>query len=79
MFTNLGRFTVRRRRLVLSLSVLFVVLAGALGSGAFGKLKGSGFDDPGAESAKAREVLEDQFRTGDPNVVMLLTDRKSVV
>ena len=73
MFTNLGRFTVRRRRLVLSLSVLFVVLAGALGSGAFGKLKGSGFDDPGAESAKAREVLEDQFRTGDPNVVMLLT------
>jgi putative drug exporter of the RND superfamily len=72
LFTNLGRFTVRRRRLVLAFTVLFLVVAGALGSGAFGKLKPGGFDDPGAESTRARQVLEQQFHAGDPNVVLLV-------
>ena len=31
MFTRIGRFTVRRRRLVLALTVLFVLAAGAGG------------------------------------------------
>lgn len=72
LFTNLGRFTVRRRRLVLSLTVLFVVVAGVLGTGAFGKLQSGGFDDPGAESTTAHELLQTQFHGGDPNVVLLL-------
>ena len=72
-FTNLGRFTVRRRRLVLVLTALFVVLAGVLGAGAFGKLQGGGFDDPSAESTKAHDLLETQFGAGDPNVVLLVT------
>ncbi|MCU1393750.1 MAG: Integral rane protein [Ilumatobacteraceae bacterium] len=74
-FTNLGRFTVRRRRLVLSFTLLLVLVAGAVGSGAFGKLKGSGFSDPGAESTKATAVLHDQFHTGDPNLVVLVHAR----
>ncbi len=72
-FTNLGRFTVRRRRLVLSLTVLFIVIAGALGSGAFDKLQGAGFDDPNAESTQAHELLDSQFGAGDPNLVLLVT------
>ncbi|MCU1367901.1 MAG: putative rane protein, partial [Ilumatobacteraceae bacterium] len=75
-FTNLGMFTVRRRRLVLYLTVLLLLVAGAIGSGAFGKLKGSGYSDPGAESTKASDVLHTQFRTGDPNLVILV-DAKS--
>ena len=72
LFTHLGRFTVRRRRLLLSLTILFVVVAGALGAGAFGKLQGGGFDDPGAESTKAHDLLERQFGAGDPNLVLLV-------
>lgn len=72
-FTNLGRFTVRRRRLILALTALFVVVAGALGVGAFDQLKSSGFDDPNSESARAHDLLENQFGTGDPNLVVLVT------
>ena len=55
MFTRIGRFTVRRRRLVLALTVLFVLAAGAGGAGAFGALEDGGFDDPGSESARASD------------------------
>ena len=34
VFTRLGRFTVRRRRLVLILTVAFIALAGVFGAGA---------------------------------------------
>ena len=61
MLTRLAWLTVRRRRLVLALSALFVVAAAALGSGAFGVLEDGGFEDPGAESTRAADVLEDRF------------------
>jgi len=73
MFTRLGQFTVRRRRLVLILTVAFVALAGVFGAGAFGKLQGGGFDDPSSESARASRYMEANFATGDPNVVLLVT------
>ena len=72
LFTNLGKFTVRRRRSILSLTVLFIVIAGVLGAGAFGTLQSGGFEDPGAESTRAHALLESQFDTGDPNVVVLV-------
>ncbi len=72
-FTRLGRLTVRRRRLLLALTVLFMFLAAGLGSGVFGRLEGGGFDDPGSESTQARRVLEDTFGAGDPNLVLLVT------
>jgi RND superfamily putative drug exporter len=72
MLTRLGWFTVRRRRLVLAFSALFVFAAAGIGAGAFGVLKGGGFADPGAESSRASDALEDVFDTGDPNVVLLV-------
>ena len=72
-FTNLGRFTVRRRRLVLALTVLAVLVGGALGVGAFGSLKSGGFDNPNSESARAHDLLASQFHTGDPNLVVLVS------
>ncbi|MCX6522119.1 MAG: MMPL family transporter [Actinobacteria bacterium] len=71
MLTRLGRFTVRRRRLVLSFTVLFMVLAAVVGAGAFGVLKDGGFDDPASESARAAALLEEHFGGGDPNVVLV--------
>jgi len=79
VFTRLGLFTVRRRRLVLALTALFVVVAAGLGSAAFGRLKDGGFNDPGSESSRATRVLTEQFHSGDPNVVVLLGSRSGSV
>jgi RND superfamily putative drug exporter len=76
--TSLGWFAVRRRRLVLSLTVLFVVVAAVLGVGAFGVLQGGGFDDPNSESVRAADVLESEFGGGDPNIVLVLRSDGSV-
>ncbi|MGN9909617.1 MMPL family transporter [Phytohabitans sp. LJ34] len=53
MFARIGHLTVRRRRLVLALTVLFVLGAGAAGSALFGRLGDGGLTDPGAESSRA--------------------------
>lgn len=73
MLTRLGLFTVRRRRWVLSATLVFFLAAAALGTGAFGVLKTEGFDDPSSESARAESLLEDHFGGGEPNVVLVLS------
>lgn len=73
MFSRLGLLAVRRRRLVLALTALFLVASAAAGSGVFAALKGGGFDDPKAESTQARHLLGERFGQGDPNVVILYT------
>ncbi len=73
MLTRLARFTVRRRRWVLASTVLFLLIAIFLGTGAFGVLKTEGFDDPSSESARAEALLEEHFGGGEPNVVLVLT------
>jgi RND superfamily putative drug exporter len=73
MLTRLGWFTVRRRRLVLSLTVLFMIAAAVLGGGAFGVLQTEGFDDPSAESTRAEALLDDRFDGGEPNLVLVVS------
>ena len=75
MFTRLGRFTVRRRRLVLALTVLFVVAAAGLGAGVFGVLEDGGFEDPGSESFRASEFLNEELGASDPEIVLLVEAR----
>src|SRR5918995_6003597 len=76
---RLAWFTVRRRRPVLALSALFVVAAAAIGAGAFGVLEAGGFEDPGAESSRATDALDEVFDTGDPNVVLLVRSPSGTV
>jgi len=57
MFARIGHLTVRRRRLVLALTILFVLGAGAAGSALFGRLGDGGLTDPGAESSRAAAFL----------------------
>jgi RND superfamily putative drug exporter len=73
MFTRIGRFAVRRRRLVLALTAALVVVAGVLGGAVFDRLATGGFEDPDAESARAADLLEEEFGAGAPNVVLLVT------
>ena len=72
MLSRLAWFTVRRRRWVLAVSAVFVLTAAGVGAGAFGVLKGGGFEDPDAESTRAADALDEVFDTGDPNVVLLV-------
>lgn len=71
MFTTLGHQIVRRRRLVLVASVTALVLAAVLGTGVFSRLAGGGFDDPGAESTRAQELLT-EYGVGSPDLVLLV-------
>ena len=73
MLTRLGRFTVRRHRLVLSLTVLFMIAAAVVGTRAFGVMQDEGFADPSSESAHAADVLDARFDTAEPNAIVVVT------
>ncbi|MEU8273678.1 MMPL family transporter [Microbispora bryophytorum] len=80
MFGALGRFAVRRRRLILLGALLFTVVAGVWGAGVFGRLGGgAGFDDPGSPSSHADRLLAGPLgrRTADV-VVLYESDRLTV-
>jgi RND superfamily putative drug exporter len=58
---------------VLSLTVIFIVVASVFGTGAFGVLKSEGFNDPSSESVKAETLLDENFGGGEPNIVLVLS------
>jgi RND superfamily putative drug exporter len=79
MLDRLGRFTVRRHRRILLATLVAFAVAGTVGGGVADHLTSGGFENPKAESIKAKRVVEDQFRAGDPNLVLLVTARNSNV
>ena len=79
MLRRLGHFTVRRRRWVLIATMLVVALSGAIGGTVQEHLSSGGFDDPGAESTQAEQVLTDVFRSGNPNLVLLVRAKSGSV
>jgi RND superfamily putative drug exporter len=75
MLTRLGRLAVRYSRAVL-LGVLLVFLGlGAYGAGAQEDLDLARWSAPGTESVRAADRLREEFRTGNPNVALLVTAR----
>ena len=73
MFSRLGRFTVRHRKVLLVVSGLAVVVSAMYGSTVADRLTAGGFEDPEAESSRAADMLEEQFGVEDPNLVLLVT------
>lgn len=73
MARRLAEFVTRRRRAVLIVAVLLALLGGATSTSLFGKLSAGGFDDPGAESGQAADLLEDTFGQSPPNLALLVT------
>ncbi len=71
MTEMLGRFAYRRRWLVLAAAVAFLAVAGAWGTGVFGRLSSGGFADPGSESARAAAVAAADLGRRDADVVVL--------
>ncbi|WP_381797335.1 MMPL family transporter [Streptomyces niveus] len=78
MFATLARFTTHRSRLVLYLSGVLLVLAGALGGGVISTLSAGGFTDSSTESARTAEVLDGRFGSGAPNLTLLVSDKRGV-
>ena len=79
MLARLSQVLIRRRRWVWVGAVLFVVVAGGLGSGVASHLSSGGFADPAAESSKAAEALAKSFGQTNPNLVMVLTAKTGSV
>jgi putative drug exporter of the RND superfamily len=71
VLARLAPVLIRRRRLVLVAAVLVLAVAGAYGGGVVSSLVGGGFDDPGAQSSRAADVIEATFRQGEPQLVLL--------
>jgi RND superfamily putative drug exporter len=74
----LAAFAYGKRRLVIYLSAALFVVAGAVGGGVIPMLSTGGFVDSGTESAKAREFVQREFRTGPPNLILLVTAERGV-
>ncbi|MEV6472521.1 MMPL family transporter [Streptomyces sp. NPDC051657] len=71
MFERLAELAIRRSRPVLVVAAVALVLMGAVGAGAFGKLLGGGFDDPSSPSTRAAVVIDEKFG-GETNLVLLV-------
>ncbi|HMG42971.1 MAG TPA: MMPL family transporter [Acidimicrobiales bacterium] len=75
MLTRLARLATSRARWVLVGAAVFFVVAGAIGGGVADRMISGGFEDPSSESSRAEEVLADEFDTGVPNVLLLVTTK----
>jgi RND superfamily putative drug exporter len=70
MLVRLSDLVVRRRALILVLTLVGLVLAGVLGGGVASRLSSGGFEDANAESTKAEHALE-PFG-GESNMLLLV-------
>jgi putative drug exporter of the RND superfamily len=78
MLQRYGRFVATRARLLLIIAAIAVIGAGALGAGAFGKLKSGGFADPAAPSTQAAQLIDTNFG-GATNLVFLVHAKSGTV
>jgi RND superfamily putative drug exporter len=76
---RLGHLLARRHRLVLSLALLTLVVAGTLAAGAVPRLSLARFEAPGSESDRAQAELVERFGTGSPDMIFLATARSGTV
>jgi putative drug exporter of the RND superfamily len=72
VFERLGHFIVKRSKRVLILFTLGILLAGGIGSLAFGKLDSGGYSDLNSESAKAATYLSEKFKVEEPVVILII-------
>lgn len=79
MLRRLGQLIARRRWFVLIASMIATVIFGAIGSGALGVLSLSRFEVPGSESIRVGTILQEEYKAGHPNVVLLVTAKNGSV
>ena len=79
MFESLGHVIARHKKFVLSIFLISTILAGAIGSQVFNRLDSGGYSDPGSDSVKVWEYLEDTFKVKDPAVVLVVDGKEKSV
>ena len=72
MFERLGHFIVRRSKAVLIIFTLTILVAGGVGSLAFGKLDSGGYSDLSSESSQAATYLTEKFGVVEPVAVLVV-------
>jgi RND superfamily putative drug exporter len=75
MVQRFAHLATRRPKAVILFAVVVFLVAGATSGDVADHLTVGGFVDPASESGRAEKVLAQQFHTGDPNVVLLVTAR----
>jgi len=73
-----GTYVAHHAKAVLAVSAVGMLAALLLGMGAFGKLKGGGFDDPAAPSSRAQQLIDAHYG-GQTNLALLVTARSGDV
>ncbi|WP_405493734.1 MMPL family transporter [Nocardia sp. NBC_00511] len=73
MLNWLSARVVRHRRGVLVFAILLVLVGGAAGSSLYSKLSAGGFEVAGSESARAAELLQNDFGQQTTNLTLLVT------
>jgi putative drug exporter of the RND superfamily len=68
---KLGTFIVRRSKLSLWGFIALILLSTVWGFQAFGGLKAGGYDDPGSDSARVVNILRDDFKQAQPEIIIL--------
>jgi RND superfamily putative drug exporter len=79
MFERWGRAVARLRWLVVGLFVALLAFAGAWGTGVFGSLANGGFEDPGSESYRATQRIEQAVGRQDVDVLAIYTSADRTV
>ncbi|HEY0697608.1 MAG TPA: MMPL family transporter, partial [Micromonospora sp.] len=69
---------IRRRWIVLVVTVVFLALSGVFGGSLEQRLSVGGYTDPATESSKATAALAEKFNTGAPNLILLVADDRGV-
>ena len=72
MFERLGHVLVRYKKSAVSLFVIGILLAGAIGSLIFTRLDSGGYSNPNSDSYKVYEYLRDELKVQDPAVAVVL-------
>ena len=79
MFEKLGKFIVKRSKIVLLVFVVATIIAGAVGSMAFGRLDSGGYSDLNSESAQAAKYVVDVFGAEEPIAVMVVDSQGELI
>jgi len=79
VFEKLGKFIVKRSKVVLLTFIITTIIAGAVGSLSFGRLDSGGYSDLNSDSAKAAKYVVDVFGAEEPVVVMVVDSASSTI
>ncbi len=78
MLARLAELGIAAPRRVLAVAGLLLVFAGVFGSSAADHLSAGGFQDPGAASTRAQDLLQHDFQAGDTNLIIEVTSPAGV-